>query len=89
MNLPTALSKNYIYVNMMFFNRHKGGDSLSRSMQDEVIRIATEKLGRPLSKELMGKVRQDRWSLMGLEMMIDAVRTKDKLEIESYLSRLE
>lgn len=36
---------------------------------------ASERLGYPLPDELIVKVRQHKWSYMGLEMMIDTVKT--------------
>jgi hypothetical protein len=38
---------------------------------------------------MIAKIRQNKWSYMGLEMMIDTVKTIDILEIEEYLSRLD
>ncbi|POY34639.1 hypothetical protein C3K47_19245 [Solitalea longa] len=64
-------------------------DSLSLSMQDEVIKIASERLGHPISKELIAKVRQKKWSYMGLEMIIDTVKSINASEIESYLAKLD
>ncbi|HEV2480595.1 MAG TPA: hypothetical protein VGS79_13055 [Puia sp.] len=63
-------------------------DPLSRNMQDEVIKIASERLGYPLPANLVAKVRQPNWSYMGLEMMIDSVREIEKSEILTYLSKL-
>jgi hypothetical protein len=64
-------------------------DGLSRNMQDEVISIASERLGYALSDELMAKIRQRKWSYRGLEMMIDTVRAIEKSEITDYLSKLD
>ena len=64
-------------------------DTLSQNMQNEVIKIATERVGRPLSKSLVAKVRQNKWSYRGLEMMMDAVKSLDVNEIENYLSHLD
>jgi hypothetical protein len=64
-------------------------DGLSRSMQDEVISIASERLGYSLSDDLMAKIRQRKWSYTGLEMMIDTVRAIEKSEITNYLSKLD
>ena len=74
---------------MNFFKKKDKQDNLSKCMQDEVIRIAVNRLGKRLSKELESKVRQPKWSYMGLEMIIDTVNTIDASEIEGYLSRLE
>jgi hypothetical protein len=76
----------------MSFSIHRNNDNhdaLSRSMQDEVIKTASERLGYPLTDELIAKVRQRKWSYMGLEMMIDTVRAIEKSEITSYLSKLD
>ncbi len=76
----------------MSFSIHRNNDNqgaLSRNMQNEVIKIASERLGYPLPDELMTKVRQDKWSYMGLEMMIDTVRAIEKSEITYYLSKLD
>lgn len=64
-------------------------DALSRNMQDEVIKIASERLGYPLPNELTAKVRQHKWSYMGLEMMIDTVKAIEISEITNYLSKLD
>lgn len=66
-----------------------GIDALSRNMQDEVIKIASDRLGYPLTDELIAKVRQRKWGYMGLEMMIDTVRAIEISEITSYLSKLD
>jgi hypothetical protein len=41
-------------------------DDLSKSMQDEVIKIASMRLGKSLPEELVSKVRQRKWGYMGL-----------------------
>ena len=58
-------------------------------MQDEVISVSEERLGHSLSQELISKIRQGGWSYMGLEMMIDTVKTIEVSKIENYLSRLD
>jgi hypothetical protein len=58
-------------------------------MQDEVIRIAETRLGHSLSEELIAKVRQKKWSYMGLEMIIDTVKGIEVSEIERYLAKLD
>ena len=58
-------------------------------MQDEVIKIASMRLGKSLPEELVSKVRQKKWGYMGLEMIIDTVRTIDTKEIEKYLATLD
>ncbi len=57
-------------------------------MQNEVVKIAEARLGRPLAKEVLSKVRENRWGYMGLEMMIDTVTTIEVSKIEEYLSNL-
>jgi hypothetical protein len=74
---------------MAFFEKPDEQDSLSLSMQSEVIKVSERRLGHPLSKEMIAKIRQNKWSYMGLEMMIDTVKTIDILEIEEYLSKLD
>jgi hypothetical protein len=64
-------------------------DPLTRNMQNEVIKIASERLGYPLPANLVAKVRQPNWSYMGLEMMIESVREIEKSEILTYLSKLD
>ena len=64
-------------------------DELTISMQNEAIVVASERLGYPLSQELVNKIRNPRWSYMGLEMIIDTVRTIHMSEIEKYISSLE
>lgn len=64
-------------------------DSLSLAMQDEIIKICSTRLGYSLAKDLIEKVRQPKWSYMGLEMIIDTVKTIELSQIESYLSKLD
>ncbi len=64
-------------------------NALSRNMQDEVIKIASERLGYPLPSDLVAKVRQSKWSYMGLEMIIDSVKGIEKSELLAYLSKLD
>jgi hypothetical protein len=58
-------------------------------MQDEVIRIASERLAYPLPDELLAKVRQNKWGYMGLEKMIDTVKAIEISEIKNYLLELD
>ncbi len=74
---------------MFFFNKKDNGDSLSQAMQEEVIKIASQRLGYSLSKELIAKVCQTKWSYMGLEMIIDTINNIEVSEIENYLSKLD
>lgn len=71
---------------MNFFRKDE--DSLSEAMQDEIIKIASQRLGHALSAELITKVRQKKWSYMGLEMIVDTVSNIEVSEIENYLSKL-
>jgi len=64
-------------------------DNLSANMQNEVIKIAEERLGKPLSNTLINKVPGPRWGYMGLEIIIDTVKTIDITKLESYLLNLE
>lgn len=73
---------------MQFFKKNNQPDALSVNMQNEIIFIAEERLQKPLSKILIDRVRNPRWSYMGLEMIIDTVKTIDINMVESYLSNL-
>ena len=64
-------------------------DKLSRNMQNEIIKIASERIKHPLTDDLISKVRQLKSSYLGLEMIIDTVRTTEVSNIESYLSNLD
>ena len=64
-------------------------DKLAIAMQDNVIRLAEERLAKPLDNELKRKVRLNRWSYMGLEMIIDTVRTIELSDLERYLRNLD
>ena len=63
-------------------------DKLSKAMQEEIISIAAEKLGRPLSSLLIANVREKGWSYRGLESIIDQITPMDASEIEEYLQRI-
>lgn len=76
------------YIRNVKLKGNQTNDSLSLSMQDEVIKIASNRLGRPLSDYLVAKVCQKKWSYIGLEIIIDSVKTLDTREIENYLSKL-
>ncbi len=58
-------------------------------MQDEIIKVCSDRLTRPLPKELISKIRNSKWSYMGLEMIIDTVKAIEITELEGYLSRLD
>lgn len=70
-------------------DNHNQPDKLSQNMQDEVIKIAEKRLGKRLSYTLTAKVRQTKWSYMGLEMIIDTVKSIEVGEIENYLAKLD
>ena len=74
---------------MHFFGKKNDQDDLSKNMQDEAIKIASMRLGKTLPEELIAIVRQRKWSYMGLEMIIDTVRTIDTRELEKYLAGLD
>ena len=74
---------------MSFFKKKDDQDILARNMQDEVIKIASTRLGHSLPQELIGKVRQKKWSYMGLEMIIDTVKSIEVAKIETYLAKLD
>lgn len=69
-------------------NKHSP-DGVTSSLQDEIIRIATLRLGHPLSPELISMVRINRWGYMGLESIIDTIKFIEVDEIENYLSGLK
>jgi hypothetical protein len=64
-------------------------DNLTIAMQDDAIRIAEMRLNRPLPTNLKEKIRLNRWSYMGLEMIIDTVRTIELNDLEQYLANLD
>jgi hypothetical protein len=73
---------------MSFDKRQDEVDELTRRMQDEAIKISSKRLGYPLPKLLEDKIRQRKWSYMGLEMIIDTVESIELSELENYLSKL-
>ncbi len=70
-------------------NKEDQPDKLSQRMQDEIIRIAESRLGKPLPAPVIACVRQKKWGYMGLEMMIDTVTNINPAEIEDYLAELD
>lgn len=64
-------------------------DKVSIAMQNEIVHIASQRLGHPLSSSIIDKVCQNKWSYMGLESIIDFVKTLEIHEIEDYLSSLD
>lgn len=64
-------------------------DGVTTGMQDEIIKIATLRLGHPLSPEIISLLRINRWGYMGLESIMDTVKSLEVNEIEEYLSRLK
>ncbi len=64
-------------------------DSLIIAMQEDAIRIAELRLNRPLPDNLKEKIRLNRWGYMGLEMIIDTVKTIEANNLERYLDNLE
>lgn len=74
---------------MNLFGKKDDQDPLSISMQDEIFKIASARMGKPLPEALIAKVKQRKWSYMGLEMIIDTVKSIEVSEIESYLSKLD
>lgn len=64
-------------------------DELSISMQNEAIRIAEERLGYSLTEPLIQNIRLGGWGYMGLEAIIDTVRTIELPELERYLRDLK
>lgn len=64
-------------------------DKLAIAMQDNAIRIAEQRLNYSLSIKLKENIRLPKWSYMGLEMIIDTVRTIDIKDLERYLEELD
>ena len=64
-------------------------DKLTIAMQEEAILVVERRLNRPLGNNLKGKIRLNRWSYMGLEMIIDTVKTIEEGAIEQYLENLD
>lgn len=63
-------------------------DDLSIAMQNEAIKISEQRLGRSLPPALVANIQKP-WSYMGLEMIIDTVRTIEIESLESYLTKLD
>ena len=75
-----------------YFGLIKGNntvDSLSINMQEAIIGLAQEKLQKPLSEEMIFRIRNPRWSYMGLEMIIDSVKQLERQALEDYLQNLK
>jgi hypothetical protein len=66
----------------------KKSDELSIAMQNEVVKIAEERLQKRLPFNLVENIRKP-WSYKGLEMIIDTVRTIDLRDLENYLTNLD
>jgi hypothetical protein len=78
-----------VYCGMAFFSRKKklDLDTIIRAVQDEVLAIAAERLGRQLTDDLQAKFRQSNRSLMMLEAVCRSVSTVDKSEIIDFLAK--
>jgi hypothetical protein len=74
---------------MGFFRIRKKNNLLNFAMQEEIINICFQRLGYQLSNDLKEQIRQHKWSCMGLEMIIDTVKSIEISQIEAYLSKLE
>ena len=74
---------------MDLFKRKIKVDDLRVNMQDEILRVSALRLGHEVSNELVNNVRDSKWSYMGLEMILDSVKTIDIDQIEIYLSQLD
>ncbi len=66
----------------------ENADELSVSMQNEIIRLAEDKLQKPLSNEIKSNICNRGWGYMGLEGIIDYVKYLDGEELENYLQNL-
>lgn len=64
-------------------------DKLAIAMQDNAIRIAEQRLNYSLTIKLKENICLPKWSYMGLEMIIDTVRTIDIKDLERYLEELD
>ncbi len=53
-------------------------EELSIAMQSEAIKISEQTNGKPLHFRLVVNIRKP-WSYMGLEMIIDTVRTSEQI----------
>ena len=58
-------------------------------MQNKAISIVEMRLEKPLAEELKEKLRLNRWSYMGLEMIIDTVETIELTDLERYIRDLD
>ena len=63
-------------------------DELSIAMQNEAVKIAEERLQKRLPSYIVENIQKP-WSYMGLEMIIDTVRTIDLRNLEDYLTNLD
>lgn len=63
-------------------------DTLTVAMQNDAINISEQRIGRPLHPKLLANIRKP-WSYIGLEMIIDTVRTIEINDLEKYLTRLD
>ena len=68
------------YFGLMLQN--PGYDELTLNMQESAIGIAQRKLSKELPKEMTDKIRENKWSYMGLEMIIDSINAMNQNEIE-------
>lgn len=64
-------------------------DELSVSLQNEIIRLAEEKLEKTLSNEIKYNIRNRGWGYMGLEGILDYVKYLEGEELENYLQNLK
>ena len=83
------LIHNFGYMSSIDHNSKHPPDGVASTFQGEIIRIATLRLGHPLSPELISMMRINRWGYMGLESIIDTIRFIEVDEIENYLSGLK
>ena len=74
------------YFGLMLQN--PGYDELTLNMQESAIGFALRKLSKELPKEMTDKIRENKWSYMGLEMIIDSINAMNQNEIEGYIMRL-
>jgi hypothetical protein len=75
-----------------YFGLIKGnntGEELSINMQEAIIGLAQDKLQKPLTDEITFRIRNPKWSYMGLKMIIDSVKQLEGKALEDYLQNLQ
>lgn len=73
----------------MRFDNSLADSTLQKVLQSKTFLFILVSTFIPLSSYIIEKVRQNKWSYMGLEFMIDSVKSLEVNEIEDYLSNLD